>query len=131
MQLYKISHSIVFKGILGILFLGYLVVFLVLMNLPQETRFLPAHLVAQQSTYFQPVEIVAVEPYQIVKDGVFVSRYQLVTPGRYSYVLVSEEGTTPVTFRIFIYNTENLEILFLASAIPLVLLAYSLKRGKT
>lgn len=128
-----IRHSIIIKGILLFLFVLYVGVFVLINQLPQGTKLIPAHMVEDGTVFSQPVEIIVVEPYTMTNNGLGLDRYQIQTQGTYSFQLYESDDLTGafevISFRVFIYNYEMAQLIAVFSLVPVGLLLFSLKRG--
>jgi len=126
-------HSIIIKGILVFLFALYIVVFLLIIQLPQGTKLIPAHMVEDGAVFSQPVEIIVIDPYMITNNGLGIDRYQIQTQGVYSFQLYSTDDITGpyevINFRVFIYDYQTAQFILVFSLVPLALFFFSLKRG--
>lgn len=128
-----IRHSIIIKGILVFLFALYIVLFLLIIRLPQGTKLIPAHMVEDGAVFNQPVEIIVIEPYIMTNNGLILDRYQIQTQGAYSIQLYPTDDLTGlyevISFRVFIYNYQMAQLIAVFSLVPLGLFLFSLKRG--
>lgn len=128
-----IRHSIIIKGILVFLFALYVVVFLLIIQLPQGSKMIPAHMVENGAVFSQPVEIVVLSPYIMTNNGLSLDQYQIQTQGAYSFQLYPTDDLTGpyevISFRVFIYNNQMAQLIALFSLVPLGLFFFSLKRG--
>lgn len=130
-QLSKIGSSWFVRMILLFLIIGYVVIGTTISSLPQGTRFIPAHRIDNNHTYFQPLEIVSVEPYTVRKDGTIITRINITTPGRYQFDLIDEFGRrSSINFRVYVYDSSLIGPIFLSVIVPLSLLVYSFVGGK-
>jgi hypothetical protein len=126
----KLRSSFILKGILVFLFVLYIVVFFLIISIPQNMLFIPADMVKNGANFNQPVEIVPVDSYTISNNGLTIERYTIETPGRYSFELNAPKGATQkISFRVFIYEVDVAINILVFSLVPLGLLVFSLRRG--
>jgi hypothetical protein len=130
-QLSKMGSSWLVRIVLLFLIIGYVVIGVTISSLPQGTRFIPAHRVENNYTYFQPLEIVSIEPYTVSKTGINVTRFNINTPGRYQFDLIDEFGRrSRINFRVYIYDSSIIGPIFFSAIVPFSLLVYSFIGGK-
>lgn len=83
--------------------------------------------------FYQPVDIVVLDSFTIISNGITIDRYQIQTPGSYSFQLSQpnlESGfNQTVSFKVVIYNTDTAYLLLFFSIVPMVLFLLSLRRA--
>ena len=127
----KMNKSIIIKFFLFIFVIAQLLVILVISRIPSDPLFLPADRVQDGDIYLQPITIQVIDPYIMQRDNNRISRIEIVSPGNYSYQLVSPEGQTEtIEFSIFIYDPNSIGLLALGAAAPFILLLYSFRRDR-
>jgi hypothetical protein len=130
-QLSKMGSSWLVRIVLLFLIIGYVVIGVTISSLPQGTRFIPAHRVENDHTYFQPLEIVSIEPYTVSINGTFVTRFSISTPGRYHFDLIDELGRrSKINFRVYVYDSSLSGPILFTAIVPFSLLVYSFVGGK-
>ena len=126
----KFNHSILIKFFLIVFLIAQIVILLVISRLPDEIQRIPAHFIEDGRTYWQPIEIRTINPYQVYVEEISVSDFDIVTPGDYSYTLIDENGASKeILFSVFIYDKTIILYLAVSTVVPIILFIYSFRRG--
>jgi hypothetical protein len=129
----KFRQSIIIKGILVFLFVLYIGLFLLINIYPKDTLVIPGHMVEDGTVFNQPVEIIAVEPYTIRNNGIIIDRYQIETPGSYSFQVSQPNSkrnlVENVSFRVVIYSVDTAWLILGFAIVPMTLLLLTMRRG--
>jgi hypothetical protein len=127
----KLNQSMLIKAFLVVFLLAQLVIMFFILNLPDGVQQISAHLVENNETFYHPVTLRVIEPYIVEKEGIELTKIEILAPGDYSFTIIGGNGEQrEVSFSVFIYEQDVLFYLALSSLVPLLLLIYSLKRGQ-